>query len=119
MVINGVWWDVCFVSPHSKKLIRSDGSYSVGVTDSTEQTIYISDMLQGAFLRKVICHEIVHAFIFSNGIYIPLEEEDVLEYVKRTNPDIADEKLKEEICRNNSTANALIHIIWVEKYLFF
>lgn len=76
MVINDVWWDICFVSPHSKKLIRSDGSYSVGVTDSTEQTIYISDMLQGAFLRKVICHEIVHAFIFSNGIYIPLEEEE-------------------------------------------
>ena len=47
-----------------------------------------------------------------------LKEEDVLEYVKRMNPDIADEKLKEEICRNNSTASALIHIIWVEKYLF-
>lgn len=48
-----------------------------------------------------------------------LKEEDVLEYVKRTNPDIADEKLKEDICRNNSTASALIHIIWLEKYLFF
>lgn len=47
-----------------------------------------------------------------------LKEEDVLEYVKRTNPDIADEKLKEEICRNNSTASALIHIIWLKNIFF-
>lgn len=47
-----------------------------------------------------------------------LKEEEVLEYVKRTNPDITDEKLKEEICRNDSTASALIHIILIEKSLF-
>lgn len=91
MRIGDVWWDIRYVSPHDKRLMRSDGSYSVGVTDSVEQTIYISDMLSGKFLEKVMCHEIVHAYIFSYGIYIPLEEEErIADFVASYGKDIMD-----------------------------
>lgn len=77
-VINGVEWDVIFVNSGSNKLRRSDGSITVGVTDGNDMCIYLSDMLQGAFLERVLCHELTHAVCMSWGISIPLETEEWL-----------------------------------------
>lgn len=77
-VINNVDWGIRFVSPNSPKLRRSDNSITVGVTDWNDKCIYLSDMLQGAFLERVLCHELTHSVCMSWGISIPLETEEWL-----------------------------------------
>lgn len=80
--IHSTLWKVCFVSAKDNMLMRSDGSISVGVTDNRTKTIYISDVLQGRFLEKVVTHELVHAFSFSYGIYIPVDiEEQIADFL--------------------------------------
>ena len=77
-VINGIEWDIKFVSPNSPNLRRSDGSVTCGVCDFRDRCIYLSDMLQGAFLRKVYIHEVCHAAVFSYSISIDLLQEEFL-----------------------------------------
>lgn len=76
--INGIEWSICFVNPTSDKLRRSDGSLTCGVCDFGDRCIYLSDMLQGAFKERVLCHELTHAVCMSWGISIPLEDEEWL-----------------------------------------
>ena len=40
--INGEEWRVVYVAPSHPKLIRSDGSVSIGASDDDTKTIYIS-----------------------------------------------------------------------------
>ena len=77
-VINGFRWDVVFVSSNSEKLHRSDGTLTVGVTDWGTKCVYLSNVLHGAFMEKVLCHEIVHCFCFSFNIHIPIEQEEFM-----------------------------------------
>lgn len=76
--INGIYWRIVFTSPTSDLLRRSDGSLTCGVTDENTHCVYLSDMLQGDFLRKVICHELVHCFMMSHSIHIPIEQEEFM-----------------------------------------
>lgn len=76
--INGVSWVIEFVSPDSRELLRSDGSRTVGMTDWNNKTVYLSRALHGPFLRKVIGHELVHCFMFSYDINIPIDEEEFI-----------------------------------------
>lgn len=76
--INGVYWHIVFTSPTSNLLRRSDGSLTCGVTDENTHCVYLSDMLRGAFLRKVICHELVHCFMMSHSIHISIEQEEFM-----------------------------------------
>ena len=77
-VINGIEWELCFVSASSDKLRRSDNSITVGVTDWGDRCVYVADALYGAFLRKVLCHELCHCFCFSYDIHMPIEQEEYL-----------------------------------------
>lgn len=76
--MNGYNWTVKLVEPFSPMLMRSDGSYTVGMCDRTTQEIFISDMLEGAFLRKVLIHEVCHSAMFSYSIELSLSQEEVL-----------------------------------------
>lgn len=76
--INGIEWQIKFVHPMSKELLRSDLTRTVGMTDFTKRTVFLSDMLQGAFLRKVFIHEVCHTAIFSYGISLDIEQEEFL-----------------------------------------
>ena len=76
--INGIVWDIAFVNPNSDKLRRSDMSVACGVCDFGDRCIYLSDMLRGAFLRKVFIHEVCHSAIFSYSIDLDLEQEEFL-----------------------------------------
>lgn len=76
--INGIEWDIVFTNPSSDLLRRSDGSLTCGVTDETTHCVYLSDMLQGAFLRRVVCHELVHCFMMSYSIHIPIDQEEFM-----------------------------------------
>lgn len=76
--INGIWWSIVFLPQESHEFMRSDGSYTVGVTDFGQRKVFLSELLHGDFLRKVLCHEIVHCFCFSYDIQIPIETEEMI-----------------------------------------
>ena len=76
--MNGIQWYLKFVPSDSSYLYRSDGSVTVGMCDNNEQIIYIDESLQGNFLKKVLCHELTHAAIFSYGINLSIEQEEVI-----------------------------------------
>ena len=75
---NGKVWDLVFVEPHSAYLNRSDGSKTVGVTDNNTKTVYLSNLLYGKFLDKVLCHELVHVASFSYDCSIDIETEEII-----------------------------------------
>lgn len=45
--------------------------------DREMQTIYVSDALHGRFLRKVLLHEICHSAMFSYGIDMSVDQEEL------------------------------------------
>ena len=75
---NGKTWNLAFVEPYNEVLNRSDGSKTVGVTDNNTKTVYLSNLLYGKFLDKVICHELVHVASFSYNCSIDIETEEII-----------------------------------------
>ena len=75
--INGITWYMIRARSDSPMLMRSDGSITVGMCDRETQTIYISDALHGRFLRKVLLHEICHSAMFSYGIDMSVDQEEL------------------------------------------
>ena len=59
-------------------LIRSDGSLSIGACDDASKTIYLNKNLKGDLLKKVLCHELTHAAMFSYNVELTLEQEEML-----------------------------------------
>lgn len=76
--INGFEWDIVWVNPNSDNLRRSDGSITVAVTDFNDGCVYMSNVLRGAFLRRVMAHELCHCFCFSHDISMSIDEEERL-----------------------------------------
>lgn len=76
--INNEEWQILIVPSNYYKLFRSDGTLSVATCDDVEKTIYISNMLQGDFLKKVLCHEITHAAMFSYNVNLTVDQEELL-----------------------------------------
>lgn len=76
--INNENWFIKFIHPTDRMFRVEDGSYTVGACDDTTKTIYLADNLKGDFLRKVLCHEIVHAAMFSYNVDLSYEQEELL-----------------------------------------
>ena len=76
--INGETWYIELCHPEHFQLKRSDGSASIGACDDIDKTIYLSNALQGEYLKKVLCHEIAHAAMFSYNVDLTLEQEELL-----------------------------------------
>lgn len=76
--INRVRWYIRLAHPHHSHLMRSDGSYALAACDYLEQTIYISEEVDKNKMKKVLCHEITHAAMFSYGVILTLEQEELL-----------------------------------------
>lgn len=77
IIINGVEW-IIVLTEDTENLKRSDGSITLGVTDLNCRTIFLWRGLNGSLLRKVLIHELSHAFIFSYQYYLTVEEEEFL-----------------------------------------
>ena len=77
-IINGIAWNILYVPPFSHHLKRSDGSYTLGVTDWNDKCVYIADNLYGDKLEHVLCHELCHTVCFSHNIHISIELEEWL-----------------------------------------
>ena len=76
--INGIWWKLYFVSSNDPMLFRSDGSLTLGACDNEINTIFINKELDDELFKKVLCHEIVHAAMFSYGVKLSLYREELL-----------------------------------------
>lgn len=63
---------------YSYTAIYLDGSKTVGMTNWLTRTIYLSSILSGPYLERVLCHELCHCFCFSYGIYINIQQEEFL-----------------------------------------
>ena len=76
--LNSIQWQIVWVDSKNSLLSRTDGSMSVGVTDMNTHCIYLAKSLHGAFLRKVIIHELCHCVCMSYNIYMPIGQEEML-----------------------------------------
>lgn len=76
--INNEVWTVHLVSPNHPMLYREDGSLTIGACDDDRKTIYINDMLDKHLMRKVLCHEITHAAMFSYNVFLTPDQEELL-----------------------------------------
>ena len=76
--INDVKWGIYFVDPEHPMLMRENGSFSIGACDHITRNIYINDTLVSSMFKKVLCHEIVHAAMFSYNVFLDVEEEEVI-----------------------------------------
>lgn len=76
--INGIDWEIKFASPNHPKLQRMNGSYALGSCDDTTKTIYISEIVPVNKLKKVLCHEITHAAMFSYNVKLDINQEELV-----------------------------------------
>lgn len=76
--INGEWWRVVLTSTIYPKLFRSNGSLAIGSCDDESKTIYINENLSSTRMRKVLCHEITHAAMFSYNVELNIQQEELL-----------------------------------------
>ena len=74
--INGLIWKIEFTDNEQDLLV--DEVVRLGVTDRNEQKIYLYNGLYGKELRKVLIHELTHAWLFSYGYRLDREIEEML-----------------------------------------
>ena len=67
--INGELWRVRIVPPQHPALYRN-GNPAIGCCDDIVKTIFISNILTQREMKKVLCHEIVHAAMYSYDVPI-------------------------------------------------
>ena len=78
MIINGVRWRVRLVSPAHPLLLTPWFTHALGVCDKVTQTICVDKTLSPQLLKEVLCHEIVHAFMYSYMIDLSYSEEELV-----------------------------------------
>lgn len=78
--INGELWRVRLVPPQHPILYRN-GNPALGCCDDITKTIYISNILSQRGMKKVLCHEIVHAAMYSYDV-------DISDYVEEIVADL-------------------------------
>lgn len=76
--INDQQWKIHFVFPQHPVLLNYDNEYTLGACDNNTKTIYISDILDDEKAWQVLCHEITHAAMFSYGVDLCLQQEELL-----------------------------------------
>ena len=76
--INGNKWYIKFVDKNDNILSTENGKQTLGVCDNTTKTIYLANNLKGFMLKNVLCHELVHAAMFSYGIILNYEQEELI-----------------------------------------
>ena len=77
-IINGETWTVKYVNPYDSSLKHYNNTYALGCCNNIEKTIYINNTLRGSLAKKVLCHEIAHAAMFSYGVDLTYEQEELV-----------------------------------------
>lgn len=81
ITINGVKWQIKFVSPFNSNLYTSSGAKALGCCDNCNKIIYINKYLNPIQLKIVLRHELTHAVIYSYDIFMSCQEEEKIAYV--------------------------------------
>ena len=76
--INNEFWTLEFVPFNDRHLRRPNGSYTIGSCDDDLKRIFLSENLSGAMLKKVLCHELTHAAMFSYDVNLTVAQEEML-----------------------------------------
>lgn len=76
--INNKNWNIAFVEPRNSMLMNSDGVYTLGVTDKNTETIYINNRLSDYMRKKVLIHELCHAYAMSYDYEMEIETEEIV-----------------------------------------
>lgn len=76
--INGERWRTTMVPYDHHMLRKSNGQLAIGACDDYTKTIYINNTLKGKMLKKVLCHELTHAAMFSYNIELSHDQEELL-----------------------------------------
>lgn len=63
--MNGYFWQVRFVEANDPMLMDRTGHQAMATTDPTSHTVYLSNVLYGDFLMKVLLHELGHCALVS------------------------------------------------------
>jgi Zn-dependent peptidase ImmA (M78 family) len=77
-IINREIWYVKIVRPDYPLLKMPDGSFALGVCDDNYKVICINNQIHGRKFKEVLCHEIVHASMFSYNIYLDYDTEEFI-----------------------------------------
>ena len=77
-VINNISWKLSIVPEDFPLLRRPSGEFAIGACDNLMRTIYINENLNGQLLKKVLCHEITHAAMFSYNIDLSVDQEELI-----------------------------------------
>lgn len=81
-VVNGISWSVKYVNSTDEILRRPDNILTLGVTDFTTKTVYISRQLHGRLLNKVVLHELCHVVVFCYNIgWCKDREEELCDFI--------------------------------------
>lgn len=78
ITINGERWRINLVSPSHPYLMTPRGRRAWGVCDDITKGIYITNTLHPKQLKKVLCHELVHASMYSYDVNISDAEEELV-----------------------------------------
>lgn len=76
--INGETWKLFLVSPNHPMLKTPTGTFTLGACDNISHSIFINQNLNSQKMKKVLCHEITHAAMFSYNVELTLEQEELL-----------------------------------------
>lgn len=76
--INGELWEIILVSPFDPLLHMKENYYAIGVCDSKAKVIAINNELDDFYLRKVLCHELTHAAMFSYDVDLSHTQEELV-----------------------------------------
>lgn len=77
-IINNIQWKLAYVASDFPLLQRMNGDFTIGACDNLTRTIYINNTLTGKLLRKVLCHEITHAAMFSYNVNLSIEQQELV-----------------------------------------
>lgn len=75
---NGEDWKILLVSSNHPMLHLPSGGYTIGACDDNLKTIYICENLPPQKTKKVLCHEITHAAMFSYNTFLDEAQEELL-----------------------------------------
>lgn len=66
------------MSPDHHQLLTSDKRYVLGVCDDNLKSIFINNSLSKYYTKKVLCHELTHAAMFSYNVDLDYMQEEIL-----------------------------------------
>lgn len=102
--INGENWRISLVSPNHPALRMPNGVVTLGCCDDLLKTIFINGTLNELYLKKVLCHELVHAYVYSYNIKLSDYQEELLaDFIATHGKNIIE--ATDSLYRNNNKGN--------------